>query len=300
MTYPAKVLLYGEHTVLRNGQGLAVPYGRRSLRWTTDQPDERLLSFCRYLRAAFSGGQLIDVPGLEKFLRNGQRLTGDIPTGYGLGSSGAVCAAVWNRFATSAGKALFGEDLRQNLARMEQYFHGSSSGTDPLICYLAKPVLLGDGAPRGVDLPAGWSDRFFLVDTGPRFRPAAELIRQFTERYAAEPAFAAAVTTGWQQPADRAITALLAADYKELSTQTRTISDFQRRELADYIPETYHDRWSGNGYVLKLCGAGGGGMLLGYLIEGGSREEVEGVFGEVEWLGLSPGRGAGGEIKKAR
>lgn len=282
--HPAKVLLYGEHTVLRNGQGLAVPYGRRSLRWAADQPDERLLLFSNYLQTAFPDGNLLDVPGLEKFLRSGQRLTGDIPTGYGLGSSGAVCAAVWDRFATPSGKALSGEDLRRQLALMEQHFHGSSSGTDPLICYLARPVLLGDGAPRDVDLPSGWSDRFFLVDTGPRFRPAAELIGQFTQRYDAEPVFNAAVTASWQQPADRAITALLAGDYSTLTTQTRTVSDFQRKELADYIPKIYHDCWSGNGYVLKLCGAGGGGMLLGYLTVEAGREEVEETFKKVEWL----------------
>ncbi len=50
--YPAKILLYGEHTVLRSGRGLAVPYPGLSLRWSRSTPDEQLLRFCDYLKIA--------------------------------------------------------------------------------------------------------------------------------------------------------------------------------------------------------------------------------------------------------
>lgn len=281
--HPAKVLLYGEHTVLRGGRGLAVPYTRRSLRWLRDRPDERLLAFCDYLRVAFTGRGFLDANALEDYLAEDWCLTGNIPTGYGLGSSGAVCAAIWDRFSTPAGKFLEGEALRRELARMEQYFHGASSGTDPLVCYLRQPVLLGDGAPRPVDLPAGWNGRFFLVDTG-HDRKASALIQNFTNRYDTDPTFAKAADAYWKNPADRAITALLSNDLPEVTLQTGILSTFQRRELPEFIPAAFHDRWAGNNYVLKLCGAGGGGMLLGYLTGEAGRREVESVFGEVEWL----------------
>jgi len=50
--YPAKILLYGEHTVLRGGRGLAVPYPGLSLEWSRSKPDEQLLAFCDYLKVA--------------------------------------------------------------------------------------------------------------------------------------------------------------------------------------------------------------------------------------------------------
>lgn len=281
--YPAKVLLYGEHTVLRGGRGLAVPYAHRGLEWTKDRPDERLLSFCDYLRVAFSDRHLLDTNALEDYLTDDWRLTGDIPTGYGLGSSGAVCAAIWDRFATPAGKFLSGEALRKALARMEQHFHGSSSGTDPLVCYLQRPVSLGNGTPQPVDLPVGWNDRFFLVDTG-HDRQASRLIRNFTQRYDTDTSFAKAVDQHWKQPANLAIQALLNDQQEELGRQTRLIGDFQLKFLPDFIPDTFHDRWQSKDYALKICGAGGGGMVLGYLMNVGARTKLTGLFDGLEWL----------------
>lgn len=282
--YPAKVLLYGEHTVLRGGQGLAVPYAKRGLRWERSRPDDRLLALGDYLQETFADGRLLNIAALREWLAAGWQLTGNLPTGYGLGSSGAVCAAVWDRFATPVGKSLPPNDLRAELARMEGFFHGTSSGTDPLICYLGRPVALGAGPPEAVELAAGWQDRFFLVNTGPRVRPAAELIRYFAKRYDAEPGFARAVNAGWRKPADRAIAALRNGDYAELTRATREVSAFQLRNLPNFIPAAYRSHWSGETYRLKLCGAGGGGMLLGVLTAAGGQTEVSRLFGEVEWL----------------
>jgi len=279
-SYPAKILLYGEHTVLRGGRGLAVPYPEFSLRWVRDRPDDRLLAFCDYLQVAISN-HLLRTAELEDYLLTGGRLAGNIPTGYGLGSSGAVCAAIWSRFATREGKALTGENLRAVLARMEGHFHGQSSGTDPLICYLDRPVTLGGGAPPTVTkLPEGWQTGFFLLDTG-KERKADEYIRAFTKRYDGAGAAAHAIDRGWKGPADAAIDALLADDREKLREHHRRISTFQRASFADFIPESLHEVWSGETYALKLCGAGGGGMMLGLARD---KAETEEQLGEVRWL----------------
>ncbi|SEQ32956.1 mevalonate kinase family protein [Neolewinella agarilytica] len=279
-SYSAKILLFGEHTVLRGGRGLAVPYDKLSLRWTKGTPDERLLAFADYLKVAISP-ELLDAGALEDQLLADWRLEGNIPVGYGLGSSGAVCAAIWSRFATSRGFGLRGEALRDVLARMEQHFHGSSSGTDPLICYLNQPVSLGGGQPpKPVELPEGWNKRFFLVDTGIE-RKASDYIQKFTQRYDEEPNFKAATDAGWLEPANRCIEALLNNDQDALTTNWRTISQFQLRELPGFIPTSFHERWASKGYLLKICGAGGGGVLLGYALERGVTERA---LGKVFWL----------------
>lgn len=279
-SYPAKILLFGEHTVLRGGRGLAVPYDRLFLRWQQDRPDEGLLRFCDYLKVAIPTWAL-NAGALEDFLLADWRLVGNIPTGYGLGSSGAVCAAIWDRFTTDHGKALEDEDLRKMLARMEQYFHGSSSGTDPLICYLQQAVVLGgDRPPATVSLPDGWNKGFFLLDTG-RARSAATYIKSFTHRYDAEAAFQQRTNEEWRAQADAACKALLDGDRANLVQAMRKISNFQLREIPQFIPPSFHVKWLHDAYTLKICGAGGGGVLLGLAH---NRPETERALGEVWWL----------------
>ena len=279
-SYPAKVLLFGEHTVLRGGNGLAVPYGRLSVHWTKSRPDETLLRFCDYLKVEVSAA-LLDTNSLEDHLLEDWRLDGNIPVGYGLGSSGAVCAAVFDRFATNEGKRLDKQGLRQLFAKMESYFHGSSSGTDPLICYLQQAMLLsGNYPPREAKLPEGWNRRFFLVDTG-RTRKASTLIRKFTQAFDRDADFATKVNKQWKPQANRAIEALTTGDKRDLDTAFAQISEFQLDTLRTFIPKPIRKFWSGSNYRLKICGAGGGGMLLG--LADRPRARITGL-GEVYWL----------------
>ena len=255
-SYLAKVLLFGEHVVLRGGRGLAVPYPGSALRWERRRPDERLLALADYLRTELTPGWL-DHDRLERELRvEGWRLEGDVPEGYGLGSSGAVCAAVWDRYGTAAGRRLDGEALRQALASMEQHFHGRSSGTDPLVSLLNKPLVLGGAAsPTVVRLGLDWRDVFELVDTG-KPRSAAPLIETFLRRWDTDDDFRARAQGQWLGASNRAITALLSGDRVALATAFRTVAAFQNAALPEFFPPPQRHRG------LKLCGAGGGGMLL--------------------------------------
>lgn len=279
-SYPAKVLLFGEHTVLRDGRGLAVPYPDFSLRWERQGPDERLLKFADFLREKIPS-DLLNTEGLANDLHDDWRLVGDIPTGYGLGSSGAVCAAIWDGYATEKGKALSGDELRHQLATMEKYFHGNSSGTDPLISYLNAPVLLGGGTPpQPVKLPTDWARGFFLLDTG-KERKAAAFIDDFTRRYDTDSAFATATDRDWKGAAEEAMAALLASDRASLEQNMRRISAFQLREIPSFIPSPLHPHWLHDDYVLKICGAGGGGMMLGYTKD---RKAVGKLSGHIRWM----------------
>ncbi len=276
--YPAKILLFGEHTVLRGGAGLAVPYPRYGLRWEWGNVDERLLSFTDYLRTCVPA-PFLNVDRLTYDLRQGQRLTGNIPTGYGLGSSGAVCAAILDRYGSTTTKSLPTSDLRDLLATMEGHFHGRSSGTDPLISYLQRPVKM-EGADAGaIELRSDWANGFFLVDTGIE-RNAATLIQQFLDVYRRR---GPEIEREWTANANAAIQALQSNDRTGLREAFRRISEYQLREFSHFIPPAFHERWDGGGaYRLKLCGAGGGGMLLGLAED---KEVTEAAFGDrLSWL----------------
>ena len=144
---PAKLLLFGEHSVLQHSNALAVPYPRLSGQWRQDPfPKEAspLLAWVAYLNSDRDRGRFLDLDRFEQDLNNGWFFASTIPIGYGLGSYGALTAGVWAKYA----KEEISEwpALQKQLGWMESFFHGASSGTDPLICYLQKPVVLSKAA----------------------------------------------------------------------------------------------------------------------------------------------------------
>lgn len=262
--YPAKVLLLGEHIVLRGARALAVPFARFGAHWVRDSaPDERLAAFAEYLVAHFTTDEL-DAPAFRRAVADGLRLQSDIPIGYGLGSSGTVCAAVLDRFGTAAGRRLPLPELKSFLARMENHFHGNSSGTDPLLVFRRRPLLLGGNEieePALPALPAPY--RIFLLDTGIS-RSTSVYVGRFLERYdATEGAFAQRARSVWLPANARALAALLTGAGDALWSAWVELSDVQRELVPDFIPESVRTVWRGTHHALKLCGAGGGGCMLG-------------------------------------
>lgn len=146
----------GEYSIIFDSVALVLPLKLFSTKWTdkADEPEEfisfsrqELSRLCRFLREEDSFADVIDRSSLESDLRKGWYLASDIPVGYGLGSSGTVTAAVYDRYAKTRIQDYM---LLKNLfSRMESYFHGSSSGIDPLQCYLGKPFRI---TPEGVEL----------------------------------------------------------------------------------------------------------------------------------------------------
>jgi mevalonate kinase len=269
-TYPAKVLLFGEHTILRGSCALATPWWKRYSSWQQAQniaPDAGLLQFAVYLDQNFP--YLFRTDDLRKDLSAGCFLASSIPTGYGLGSSGSVCVAIFDRYANAtARRKLRLEGLRPFFAKMESFFHGSSSGTDPLIIYQQQSIkLLADGSFEEVELkplPGGW--RLFLLDTR-QARQTGPIVSYFTARFDTDGDFKQKTERLWIPATDQAIDALLQQDVTGLADAFRAISQFQLDELPPMVLPAIRPAWEGGlktgDYLLKICGAGGGGFCLG-------------------------------------
>ena len=118
------------------------------------------------------------------------------------------------------------------------------------------------------------------LDTG-KERQASHLIRQFTMRYDTDAGFARAVDTEWTANANQAIEALLRGDRPSLIRKMQGLSAFQAKELPGFIPSEYLPFFTAKGYILKLCGAGGGGMMLGLATD---KSVVNQTFQQVFWL----------------
>jgi len=282
-SFPSKLLLFGEHTVLKGGSALAVPFHQFSGTWKEGKPPEGqpdMTSFLEYLGQLHSEGSLIltlNLRQMEKELQNGLYFQSDIPMGYGLGSSGAFCAAVNFRFGEPPSKLEI-KPLQEGLAQMESFFHGSSSGTDPLVSYLQMPLTLSSGKAY----PPLWQkhteelmERFFLVDSQVP-RESNPLIQKFLERFE-EPGYAAAVQDLLIPATDKAIKNLLSGDQLSLEENMGVISRFQFEHMPWMILPELQRHWKAglrsHSFYLKVCGAGGGGFYLGYARDPGAARE---------------------------
>lgn len=280
--FPAKLLLFGEHTVNLGSQALAMPLPLFSGQWATAtklNPSElaakqqRLPQLADYLADLQQRGELLpplDVAGFQQALAEGLVFESNIPTGYGAGSSGALVAAIFDRWQ-NADVDWQNElpALKKALAQMECFFHGTSSGTDPLICFLQKTVLLGGVHEVEVVEPItperGGNYQLFLLDTGIP-RQATQFIQYFLEKMKEE-SFAKLLQNGLLPSVDAAIRAFLSGDGAAVFQEMHRIGEFQFLFLEKMIPEAFRPAWKagldGELFKLKVCGAGGGGFLLG-------------------------------------
>jgi len=273
---PGKLLLFGEYTVLLGSTALALPLPHLFGEWATGSapPGQNLLPYAEHLHLLNQEGRLLAPLNTRQFrqeVKSGLYFHSNIPVGYGAGSSGALCAAVYDRYANPA---IAKDDttalpmLQQQLAQLESYFHGESSGADPLICYLQHPLLIEQNAIRPVTVTARAEDSglFFLVDTGIS-RRTAPLVQQFKAKCEADH-FREQALHQLAMPTTAATQAYLKQHTTNLERAMLQIAAAQLNLLRDFIPEPFRPVWKeglqSHQFYLKLCGAGGGGFLIGY------------------------------------
>lgn len=269
MQVPAKILLFGEHIVLQGASALALPWHHFGGAWALAAEDQRPL-LQQQLPALLTAlkiqevGWLLDLHRFQVDLNNGLYFESKIPTGYGAGSSGALCAAIFHRYLRM-GPKLSLQELKAALGAVESFFHGSSSGTDPLICYLDQAVLLSSGgAIQSVDLPAAPA-YFFVIDTGIS-RQTGPWVERFIQKSKAK-VFKEAMQSELIPASNQAIQSILKQDSWALWSSMEAISKFHFQHLPTFIPPAFHELWqqglASDDFKLKICGAGGGGFILG-------------------------------------
>lgn len=267
--YPAKLLLFGEHSVLRGSQALAVPFRQFSGHWaeTSDFSKQYdLPKLANYLEKLSENGEIaVDTEGVRQALAKGFYFDSNIPRGYGLGSSGALVAALFDTFSTD--KSLSINELKIILGKIESYFHGASSGFDPLISYVQKPVLIQKEKSMVVLDNLKTDAQMFLLDTH-QPRKAESLIKLFLEKCEHNSHYNTLIENELVPYIDDAIAAFLQNKTELLFETIHHISLFQYRFFTEMIPLAYKNIWleglASDTFKLKLCGAGGGGFILGF------------------------------------
>ena len=160
--------------------------------------------------------------------------------------------------------------LKDSLARMESYFHGKSSGMDPLICYLRQPMLIeSKDSINRVGLPESkmtGKSGIFLLNTG---KPGntQPLVNLFLDK-CKEEGFLAVVKQEIIPFSDNCIKAFLKGEAQEMFENLKELSALALSYLNPMIPRRFQKVWKRGldtqSYYLKLCGSGGGGYLLGF------------------------------------
>ncbi|MEI7724145.1 MAG: hypothetical protein WCK09_03525 [Bacteroidota bacterium] len=286
--FPAKLLLFGEYSILLGSSALSMPfpYFSASLK-IIDQESGELLSKAkesnRQLEKIWNYfglnpkvfSQFLDLESLRNDIGRGLYLESTIPQRYGMGSSGALCAAVYGGYHIEHPGSSQGPDttrlvlLRNAFIQMESYFHGKSSGFDPLVSSLNTPLMLTkEGQITPVDFHRSrMSDlgiELLLVDSG---QPCSTgpLVTNFLAEYAPD-GIATSMGKEICNLANSVIEKLLTSDTDGLWDEIIRLSKRQLTNLIHLVPDALRPLWAeglqSGLFTLKLCGSGGGGFLI--------------------------------------
>jgi mevalonate kinase len=266
----SKVLLFGEYTVTLKGEAFAIPNKSYFGRWEYGLPETEMVNEL-YKLANFANALppelaiRFDNEEWIEDLDHGMYFKSNIPIGYGLGSSGALVAAFYNRFFDKPNEVNIPE-LKSDLGAIESYFHGTSSGFDPLVCFLDQAIHF-DNLGRIQQFDANsfpLLNQVKLIDTKIE-RNTANLMQVFTQKLE-DAEFKNSIIPALKKANAEAIQSLLNGDKKELVKSWKLISELQLQHFSEMIPESFKRPWqvglAENQFIFKLCGAGGGGYIL--------------------------------------
>ena len=283
----SKILLFGEYGIIKDSKGLSIPYNfyngalkiDKAHTEATQKSNLGLKRFAEYLKNLQNEQPNLvafDLDALQKDIEAGLYFDSSIPQGYGVGSSGALVAAMYDKYALhkiTVLENLTREKLLQLKAifgAMESFFHGKSSGLYPLNSYLSLPIMINSNEniePAGIpsQLKKG-KGAVFLIDSGV-VGETAPMVQIFMENMKQE-GFRKMLKDKFVKHTDACVDDFLKGDVKSLFSNIKQLSHVVLDNFKPMIPKQFHKLWKQgidtNAYYLKLCGSGGGGYILGF------------------------------------
>lgn len=279
----AKILLFGEYGIIKDSKGLAIPFSSykgalksaKNLTGEAEKSNQSLEKFYSYLTNLNSELVSFDLDSLKSDIDNGMYFDSSIPQGYGVGSSGALVASIYDKYAND--KITILENLtrdklltlKQIFSLMESFFHGKSSGLDPLNSYLSLPILINSKEhiePAGIPSQKEGKGAVFLLDSE-QIGETEPMVNIFMNKMKNE-GFRKMVSEEFATHTDACIEDFLQGNVKSLFGNVKKLSKVVLANFKPMIPTAFHKVWEKgiqtNDYYLKLCGSGGGGYILGF------------------------------------
>ncbi|MDD7913497.1 mevalonate kinase [Polaribacter ponticola] len=279
----AKILLFGEYGIIKDSKGLAIPFNayRGALKTTevlegnSKTSNENLFKFYNYISALNSDLVSFNLKEFKTDLEKGMYFDSSIPQGYGVGSSGALVASIYDKYANNKITVLENLtrdkllSLKEVFSLMESFFHGKSSGLDPLNSYLSLPILINSKEniePAGIPSQKEGKGAVFLLDSE-QIGETEPMVSIFMNKMKNE-GFRKMLSEEFSASTDACIEDFLQGNVKSLFGNVKNLSKIVLKNFKPMIPDAFHKVWEKgiktNDYYLKLCGSGGGGYILGF------------------------------------
>ena len=280
----SKILLFGEYGIIKNSKGLTIPYRAYKGNLNTsskinkeiDSSHKKILEFVKYLKNLNQNFVEFNWQKLDNDLKENLYFNSNIPQGFGLGSSGALIAAVYEKYAMSkiipSNKTTLKnlQTLKKIFSYMESYFHGNSSGFDPLVSYSDTSILIGSGNHISTTQipPQKENGRgaIFLVDSG-KSRKTTSMISIFLEKMKSSK-FSQIIFKDFIKFSENCIDDFLNENHDSFFRNIKILSSLVLQNFDKMIPNSLFQFWkegiNTDNYYLKLCGSGGGGYFLGF------------------------------------
>ena len=280
----SKILLFGEYGIIKNSKGLSLPYnffkgGLKIGNFKNESEkasNKSLTDFKNYLKTIESSVVEFDFIKLDTDLKNGMFFDSTIPQGYGVGSSGALVAALYDRYALNKITVLENLTkpkiliLKNIFSKMESFFHGKSSGLDPLNSYLSLPILIhSKNEIETTGIPSQSSNgkgAVFLLDSG-MSSETAPMVDLFFKSMKNKN-YNKIIKENFIKTTDDCVEDFLNGNFNSLFTNMKILSKVVLENFKPMIPKDFHQLWKkgieSDDYFLKLCGSGGGGYILGF------------------------------------
>ena len=280
----SKILLFGEYGIIEDSKGLSIPFNffKGGLRigdmseLIEKESNLNLKKFRDYLLKIEISTVEFDFEKLNLDLNKGMFFDSSIPQGYGVGSSGALVAAFYDRYAINKITVL--ENLTKSkilvlkniFSTMESFFHGKSSGLDPLNSYLSLPILIhSKNEVETTGIPSQESKgkgAVFLLDSG-KSSDTAPMVDLFFKSMKNKN-YNKMIQEEFIKTTDSCVDDFLNGNFNSLFKNIKVLSKVVLKNFKPMIPENFHNIWAkgieSDDYFLKLCGSGGGGYILGF------------------------------------
>ena len=280
----SKILLFGEYGIIEDSKGLSIPFNffKGGLRigdmseLIEKESNLNLKKFRDYLLKIEITTVEFDFEKLNLDLDKGMFFDSSIPQGYGVGSSGALVAAFYDRYAINKITVL--ENLTKSkilvlkniFSTMESFFHGKSSGLDPLNSYLSLPILIhSKNEVETTGIPSQESKgkgAVFLLDSG-KSSDTAPMVDLFFKSMKNKN-YNKMIQEEFIKTTDSCVDDFLNGNFNSLFKNIKVLSKVVLKNFKPMIPENFHNIWAkgieSDEYFLKLCGSGGGGYILGF------------------------------------
>ncbi|MBT27585.1 MAG: mevalonate kinase [Flavobacteriaceae bacterium] len=274
--YFSKILLFGEYGIINNSNALAIPYDEYSgvimFRDNDSSSNITMQKLYQYM-VRKKLDNLFDIYSFQKNLKEGMIFKSNIPVNYGLGSSGALVAALYDSYSLNKNKINLSETIKE-LSSIESFFHGKSSGLDPLTSYLNSPILFNaNKSIKKIDktlISNGHDNKgFFLIDT--HISSKTQPLVNFFLNKLNDASFKKSFENNFIKSTNNCIDFFLKNDSINLFSEMKSLSASTLNLFNRMIPKSFKNLWlfclDSKDVALKLCGSGGGGYIIGYSID---------------------------------